>query len=136
MNNWFGGIEILLSKSNPETLKDGRGGIFTWIPDEDIREFNLVYFNAGKIRGNHYHPEFTEYFMVVEGTIAVFTLNPENGEVMNMLLGEGSVIKSAPFVPHAIQAITDAKCVALITKPWDECATPIIYVDLLNSSTQ
>lgn len=133
MGNWFGGIEILSGSSNPETLSDGRGGIFTWIPNEDIREFNLLYFNAGKVRGNHYHPEFTEYFMVVAGAITLFTIDPDSRKSINMLCGEGSVFKSAPFVPHAIHAITDSKCISLITKPWDECEVPIVYTNLFES---
>jgi len=27
----------------------------------------MLYFTPGASRGDHYHPEFTEYFLVVEG---------------------------------------------------------------------
>lgn len=130
MSNWFGEIEILSGRADLGTLNDDRGGIFTWVPSDEIREFNLLYFNAGKIRGNHYHPEFTEYFLVLEGAIALFTIDPKTRETINMLCGEGTVLKSAPFVPHAIQAVTSARCMSLITKPWNECTTPIVYVGL------
>ena len=101
---------------------------------KNSKEFNLLYFNAGKTRGNHFHPEFTEYFAVIEGTIALFTIDPKTDEVINMLCGEGTVFKSAPKVPHAIIAITPAKCMSLITKPWDECAIPIVYENLSTHS--
>ena len=130
MSQWFGGIEILQGKANPVTLDDGRGAIFTWVPSEPIKEFNLLYFNAGKTRGNHFHPEFTEYFMVIEGSVVLFTIDPKTNETINMLCGEGSVFKSAPNVSHTVIAITPAKCISLITKPWDECDVPIVYVNL------
>jgi dTDP-4-dehydrorhamnose 3,5-epimerase-like enzyme len=67
--NKLGNIDILKSSCNFETVQDGRGGIFTWVPDHDIKEYNMIYFRPNKIRGNHYHPEFTEYFLVVNGTV-------------------------------------------------------------------
>jgi len=134
MSHWFGGIEILHGRANPSTLDDGRGAIYTWIPAEPIKEFNLLYFNTGKTRGNHFHPEFTEYFVVIEGSIALFTIDPKTDEIINMLCGEGTVFKSAPKVPHAIIAITPAKCMSLITKPWDECTVPIVYENLSTDS--
>ena len=48
-------IEILKPDCNLETIKDGRGGIFTWIPKEPIVEFNMLYFNAGKNGEFHTH---------------------------------------------------------------------------------
>ena len=64
MNKKF---EILKPSCNIDTITDGRGGIFTWLPKEPILEFNMLYFNPGKIRGFHYHPHFVEYVLVVEG---------------------------------------------------------------------
>lgn len=62
MSQMLGNIEILASSCNISTVQDGRGGIFTWIPQVPIVEFNLLYFHPNKIRGNHFHPEFMEYF--------------------------------------------------------------------------
>lgn len=128
----LGDVEILRGTANPATILDGRGAIYTWIPDDEIREFNLLYFNAGKSRGNHYHPEFTEYFIVLKGVVALFTLDPVSRETLNMICSEGTVFKSAPGVPHAIHAISDSQCMSLITKPWDECNIPVVYEELLS----
>lgn len=133
MNYWFGGIEFLLGDANPITLEDGRGAIYTWVPDEPILEFNLLYFHPGKSRGNHFHPEFTEYFMVAQGVVALFTREPKSNKIINRLCGEGTVFRSAPRVPHTILAITEAKCISLITKPWDTCDVPIVYEPLASS---
>ena len=39
---------------NLQTVRDGRGGIFTWVPPEPILEWNMLIFHPNKIRGNHY----------------------------------------------------------------------------------
>ena len=60
-------VTIIMPTCNLETVKDGRGGIFTWLPKEPLVEFNMLYFNPGKVRGFHFHPEFIEYLLVVNG---------------------------------------------------------------------
>ena len=35
-------VQILKPDCNLETIRDGRGGIFTWIPKEPIVEFNML----------------------------------------------------------------------------------------------
>ena len=76
----FGGIDILSPTCSLSTIYDGRGGIFTWIPDEPLLEFNMLYFNPGKVRGNHFHPEFVEYFLVVAGSGIMITRDSEGKE--------------------------------------------------------
>ena len=58
---------------NLDTIRDGRGGIFTFYPGKPIVEFNFQFVNKGKIRGNHYHPEFDEYYLFTEGSAVVVT---------------------------------------------------------------
>jgi mannose-6-phosphate isomerase-like protein (cupin superfamily) len=128
--DFFGRLIILRGEAANSTLLDGRGAIFTWVPKEDIKEFNLVIFEPGKVRGNHFHPEFTEFFMVVEGQVAVFTEEKVTRKSINTLAGPGFVFKAEPFAPHAIRSITAAKCISMITKPWAECETPIVYEPL------
>jgi mannose-6-phosphate isomerase-like protein (cupin superfamily) len=125
----FGDIEILDPSCNPSTLLDGRGGIFTWIPAEAILEFNLLIFHAGKSRGNHYHPEFVEYFLVVDGLISLTTID-SNLSKISTIGGVGFCFKAPKKVPHLVRALSEAKCIALITKPWDECTVPIVYQNL------
>ena len=87
--NMLGNIEILTPSCNFTTVQDGRGGIFTWIPKEPIVEFNMLYFSPNKIRGNHFHPEFTEYFLIVEGSVLMVTTDPKTGKEVNMLASKG-----------------------------------------------
>ena len=85
----LGNIEVFESSCNITTVQDGRGAIFTWLPKEPIVEFNLLYFLPNKIRGNHFHPEFIEYFLIVEGSVVMVTKDPETGKEVNMLASKG-----------------------------------------------
>ena len=49
---------------NLNTKKDGRGAIFSFVPDKPILEWTHQFINKGKIRGNHCHPEFDEYILL------------------------------------------------------------------------
>lgn len=127
----FGNIEILYPMCNPTTITDGRGAIFSWVPEDAIKEFTMLFFSAGKVRGNHYHPEFTEYFLVVDGEVALFTIDPLTGKEIVMLCGKGFCFRTPSGVPHAVQAISSATCLSLITLPWEKAENPIVYADLI-----
>ena len=129
--NKFGDIEILTPNCNPSTITDGRGAIFSWVPEDSIKEFTMLFFSPGKVRGNHYHPEFTEYFLVVDGEVALFTIDPVTGKQIVLLCGKGLCFRTPSGVPHAVQAISNATCISFITLPWDEAEKPIVYVDLI-----
>ena len=86
----LGKIEILTSSCNISTIRDGRGGIFTWVPEDPLLEFNMLYFLPGKVRGNHYHPHYNEYFLIVEGSGVVITIDPETKKELNMHVSKGS----------------------------------------------
>jgi mannose-6-phosphate isomerase-like protein (cupin superfamily) len=127
----LGNIEVLSASCNIATVQDGRGAIFTWVPEEPILEFNMLYFLPNKIRGNHYHPEFVEYFLVVEGTVVMVTKDPETGKEVNMHASRGTCFRTPPNTPHAVHAVTQAICIAMLTKPWDRCKSPIIQENIL-----
>jgi len=114
---------------NIETVLDGRGGIFTWVPEESIKEFNLLYFAPGASRGDHYHPEFTEYFLVVDGSgTMVFKESNQNRKIFHMSRGDCTYAK--PGIAHAFHAINPVIAVAMLSKPWDNCNFPIIHEEV------
>ena len=125
----FGDIDVLSPTCNLTTIADGRGGIFTWRPSEPLLEFNMLYFKPGKVRGNHSHPEFVEYFLVVEGSGVMITRDPEGKEI-SYHASKGTCFRTPPNTSHAFHAITNVTCEAMLTKPWDLCETPIIHDDL------
>ena len=125
--------EILYPSCNLMTVSDGRGGIFTWIPKEPLVEFNMLYFQPGKTRGNHYHPEFVEYFLVVEGSGVMVSKDSgvEGGECI-IHMSKGMCVRNPKGVSHAFYAITPVTAIAMLSKKWDDCKPPIIREDLIN----
>ncbi len=124
--------EILYPSCNPATVSDGRGGIFTWIPQEPIVEFNMLYFQPGKTRGNHFHPEFVEYFLVVEGSGVMVSKDsdvPGGEQIIHM--SKGMCVRNPTGVSHSFYAITPVTAVAMLSKKWDDCKPPIIREDLI-----
>ena len=131
MKNKLGNIDILEASCNISTVQDGRGAIFTWLPDQPIVEFNMLYFQPNKIRGNHSHPEFVEYFLIADGSVVMVTKDPATGKEINMLASRGVCFRTPPNTPHAVHAITQSICMSCLTKPWANCDRPIVYEDLV-----
>ena len=124
-------VTILKPSCNLETVKDGRGGIFTWIPDKPIVEFNMLYFRPGKVRGFHFHPHFEEYLLVVDGNGTLVTrTKPDDKNTETFIhLSKGTCTKTKENTYHTIYAITEMTIVAMLTKRWDHSEPPIIKVD-------
>ena len=124
-------IKILKPSCNLETVRDGRGGIFTWVPKEPILEYNMLYFRPGKTRGFHYHPHFVEYLLVTEGSgTLVYREDPNNkNDEKYIHLSKGICTKTEINIYHTVYAITEMTIVAMLTKPWDECDPPIVRIN-------
>lgn len=103
---------------NQASLK--RGGIFTWVPKKPIKEFNLLFFDKGTIRGNHYHPEYDEYLLLVSGNGVMVS----KGKKIPMAVGSCVCIPRG--ISQAFIAITDCVVVNFLTKEWDKCKKPVI----------
>ena len=124
-------IKILQPSCNLETVRDGRGGIFTWLPKEPIVEFNLLFFKPGKTRGFHYHPHFIEYLLCVDGNGVLITRddnnNPKTESAIN--LSKGVCTRAEKNSYHTVYSITEMTLVAMLTKQWDSSKPPIIKVE-------
>ena len=123
-------IERLNPSCNLATVKDGRGGIFTFLPKDPILEFNLLFIKSTKIRGNHYHPEFDEYFVLTSGEGVMVTKDSPDAKEEFIYLSKGQCSYAPKNTPHVFYAITDCTAVALLTKRWDDCSSPIIHENL------
>ena len=122
-------VELFKPDCNLDTVRDGRGGIFTWIPKEPIVEWNLNNIKEGKVRGHHYHPEFIEYFMVISGE-GVHVSTDLNGKEKFFHMTKGQCVKIPKNVPHVFYAIKETTAVALLTKKWDDSNPPIVHQDM------
>ena len=116
-------IELLKPEVNPSTIKDGRGGIFTYYPeDKPIQEWNYIVTFKGEKRGFHYHEEFDEYIMFVSG----HGCYSEGDETL--LVGPGDCVYIPCNIRHTFTPLEDCRMIALLTKRWDECENPITKV--------
>ena len=124
-------VTIIMPTCNLETVKDRRGGIFTWLPKEPLVEFNMLYFNPGKVRGFHFHPEFIEYLLVVNGNgTLVYRDDPNDKKTEKFIhLSKGICTRTDKNTYHTVYAITEMTIVAMLTKRWDHSKPPIIKVE-------
>ena len=124
-------IKVLHPTCNLDTVKDGRGGILTWLPKEPILEFNMLFFKPGKTRGFHYHPEFIEYLLCVDGNGVLVTRedknDPKNEKIIT--LSKGICTRAEKETYHTVYSITQMTLVAMLTKQWDKSNPPIIKVN-------
>ena len=122
-------IRKINPQSNLDTIRDGRGGIFTFYPEKPIVEFNFQFINKGKIRGNHYHPEFDEYYLITDGHGVIVTKD-DAGKEEFIYVSKGDCIYLPQDAPHVLYAITDCNMVTFLTKKWDDCKVPIVHENL------
>ena len=124
-------VTIIKPTCNLETVKDGRGGIFTWLPKEPLVEFNMLYFNPGKVRGFHFHPEFVEYLLVVNGNGTLVYRDDANDKKTEQFihLSKGICTRTDKNTYHTVYAITEMTIVAMLTKRWDHSNPPIIKIE-------
>ena len=115
---------------NINTIKDGRGGIFSFVPKEPIYEWTHQFINRGKIRGNHCHPEFDEYILLVNGNGVEVEKDIKSGQEITHSLSKGDCIYIPKNTYHVFIAITNCESVSFLTKKWDDCEKPIIHENL------
>jgi mannose-6-phosphate isomerase-like protein (cupin superfamily) len=114
---------------NEDTLRDGRGGIFTYYPaGEPIVEWNLIFTKSGESRGFHYHKEFVEYVLIVAGHGAYVSRDDEGARTI-LKVAAGDCLHFPLRTPHTLHAITDMRMVAMLTKRWDDCDEPITRIE-------
>jgi quercetin dioxygenase-like cupin family protein len=109
------------------TFNDYRGSILTYIPDTPIVEFNIIDSKKDTIRGNHYHPEYDEYMIIVKG-LATFTEYLDN-DSKTIYTTPGTILHIPVNTLHSSKAITDYQFISLLTKKFDDCAYPIITIE-------
>lgn len=119
----------LTPECNLETVRDGRGGIFTYYPDDaPIVEWNLLFTKSGQARGFHLHSEFDEYVLITSGH-GTYVERRDDGSEGFMKVAAGDCLHFPAGTAHTVYAITDMRMVAMLTKRWDECDQPITRID-------
>jgi mannose-6-phosphate isomerase-like protein (cupin superfamily) len=122
-------IERMSPECNLATLRDGRGGIFTYYPkDAPIVEWSVLFTRAGESRGFHFHSEFDEYVLIMAGHGTYVERNRDGGEEF-FKVSASDCLYFASGTEHTVYAITDMRIVAMLTKTWNSCREPMTRVE-------
>lgn len=103
---------------------DNRGAIYSFVPKDPIVEFCYQFTNKNATRGFHYHEEYDEYVMLVDGEW-IYTEYLDNGETRKIVMGPGQTIYIPRLAPHSFVPLTDCKSVSFLTKKWNDCTKPL-----------
>jgi dTDP-4-dehydrorhamnose 3,5-epimerase-like enzyme len=124
------GIKILRPSTNLETVRDGRGVILTYVPEDAIVEFNIVHFRPSCVRGMHYHEHFIEYSLCVQGT-GMFVYRTDTNDASSeksLNISKGFCVRIPRNIVHTIYSIDELTMVAMLSKEWDKSNPPIKQV--------
>lgn len=116
-------IQLLTPDINDKAV-DHRGAIYSYIPHDNIVEFVYIDTKAGVTRGHHYHTEFDEYIMLVNGE-GIYLEPLDDGTTRKIVMAPGFVVYIPAHTPHTFVPLSDCKSVSFLTKRWDDCTTPI-----------
>lgn len=114
----------LLEPSIADKAIDNRGAIYSYVPYNNLVEFCYIDTKQGVTRGHHYHEEFDEYIMLVQGE-GIYLERLDDGTTRKIVIGAGQVIYIPCLTPHTFVPLTDCKSVSMLTKTWDSCSKPI-----------
>ncbi len=99
---------------------DGRGYIKGLINKGSWQELNMIFTINGVTRGNHYHKDIFELFIILEGSIDVVVQRVRNnkfyGKEYKYLVKNGDVFIIEPMVNHVFYVKTDAKWINALSK--------------------
>ena len=122
-----GKIQLLAPNINDNAV-DSRGAIFSFLPYDAIVEWCYIYTKPNATRGHHYHKEFDEYIMLVEGEGIYFEILKDK-QKRKIIVGPGTTIYIPKNTPHTFVPFTECKSVSFLTKKWNDCKEPITKVN-------
>ena len=100
--------------------KDARGFIEGLINFGNWEEFNLIYSEADCIRGNHYHKETIELFIILDGEIKVTVQKVENNQLISPKevynVKKGNVFQIEVNTNHIFKLLTNSTWLNILSK--------------------
>ncbi|MBW2604805.1 MAG: WxcM-like domain-containing protein [Deltaproteobacteria bacterium] len=103
--------------------EDKRGALEGLINFGEWKEINLISSLAGIERGNHYHKETLELFIILEGKINVIVQKVKDGKLLGSkaerIVKGGDVFLIDPFINHTFRVLNDAKWINVLSTKID-----------------
>ncbi len=100
--------------------KDDRGSLEGIINSGEWREMNIITSSTGSVRGNHYHKQIVELFIILDGEITVVTQKVQDGNLVgniderNVTAGDAFLIE--PFTNHTFYIKKDSRWINVLSK--------------------
>ena len=114
----------MITRLNSENFIDHRGKILSFVPADSIKEFVMIETKKGVNRGDHYHPEFDEYIVLIQGNgLYVETINNIKRTIE---VDAGDCIHIPRGIYHTFIPSTDCLAMSCLTKKWNDCENPIL----------
>jgi dTDP-4-dehydrorhamnose 3,5-epimerase-like enzyme len=108
---------------------DDRGGLEGLVDFGEWRELNLVTSRAGAVRGNHFHEQATELFVILDGEIRIVVQRVEGGRLAGAAeertVRAGDVVLVEPRVVHTFHVLRDARWINVLSHRMDPAAPDI-----------
>jgi len=102
---------------------DERGTFEGLVNFGEWREINLITSHSGVKRGDHYHKETIELFIILEGEIKVSLQMVKNGRLIDnteeSFVKTGDVFVIEPYVNHIFFVMKDSKWINVLSKTID-----------------
>lgn len=100
---------------------DERGTLEGLVNFGNWKEINLITSEAGVKRGNHYHKETIELFIILDGKISVTVQKVEDGRLTGgakeIKVKKGDVFMINPMVNHTFYVEQDSRWMNVLSKP-------------------
>ncbi len=102
-------------KIKPEFMDER--GVIANILEEPICHVAIITSKKGSIRGNHYHPEQTQYIYLISGKYESVSKNlkDDNAKIEKQVIGPGDLVITPPTIAHAMRFLEDSVMLNLTT---------------------
>lgn len=111
---------------------DGRGSIKGLVNFGDWKELNLIDSEPGEIRGNHYHENTDELFVILDGLIKIKTQEVSSdcliGEVEEFKVKAGDVFLIKKNINHIFEIIEPSRWINALSVRTDSTKPDILRV--------
>lgn len=103
--------------------KDKRGTLEGLVNFGEWKEINLISSLAGVERGNHYHKETLELFIILEGKVNIVLENVKDSKLVGnktkQIVSKGDVFLIEPLVNHTFYVVEEARWINVLSKKID-----------------
>ena len=104
--------------------KDSRGSLEGLVNFGEWREFNMVSSGKGSTRGDHFHKETVELFIILGGEIEVRVQGVAGGlligESQKFLVQKGDVFMIEPEINHVFKVKKQSRWINVLSKAINE----------------